>query len=158
MHEGVTPDQNVMIASEASIEKSCGALVFTRMDADIQYLLVRSLEGYWGFPKGHMEAGETEQETALREIMEETGVQVALLEGFRTTDEHPLLREGKPHTIKRIVYFLGECKHQEVHAQESEISQIAFMRFEQAMTAFQFESSKRILQEAHSFLTKQKKQ
>lgn len=52
-------------------EKSCGAVLFTTEKGIKKFLLVES--NYFGFPKGHVEENETEQETALREIKEETG-------------------------------------------------------------------------------------
>ena len=61
---------------ELLYEKSCGAVVFCQKDSDIKFLLVRERSGFWCFPKGHMEAGESEQETALREVKEETGITV----------------------------------------------------------------------------------
>ena len=71
-------------------EKSCGAVVFTRIDNEIKYLIIESEEGFYGFSKGHMENGESEHETAHREIKEETGADVIILDGFRTTDSHPM--------------------------------------------------------------------
>ena len=64
-------------------EKSCGAVVFTKTGKDIKYLMVQSLDGIYGFPKGHMENDETESETALREVYEETNVNIELIDGFR---------------------------------------------------------------------------
>ena len=40
------------------MEKSCGAVVFTRAEEGIRYVLVQSFEGKFGFPKGHMEGSE----------------------------------------------------------------------------------------------------
>ncbi len=60
-------------------EKSCGAIVFTRKNGEIHYCVIRQTNGDYGFPKGHMEPEETEQETALREIFEEVGLKVQLL-------------------------------------------------------------------------------
>ena len=97
-------------------EKSCGAVVFTSVNNQIKYLLVRSLAGIYGFPKGHVEKDETEEETALREVFEETGLTVRLISGFRTVDEHPIPQ--KENTIKQIVYFLGEYYNQEHHYQK----------------------------------------
>ena len=57
-------------------EKSCGAVVFTIQNHKIMYVIVQSKEGYYGFPKGHMEYEETEIETALREVFEETGLAI----------------------------------------------------------------------------------
>ena len=131
-------------------EKSCGAIVFTRMNNEIKYLLIRNLEGIYGFPKGHIEQGETEEETALREVFEEVGLSVKLLPGFRYVDEHPIPQ--KENTIKQIVYFLGEYCNQEFTYQKEELTDALLLDYETAMTLFQFESSKRILTEANNFL------
>lgn len=134
------------------IEKSCGAVVFTRNGGQLRYVIIRSMEGFYGFPKGHMEPGETEEQTALREIKEETGLEISLLPGFRAEDAHALVREGRPDVMKRIVYFLAEYSAQVLRAQESEITEIRLMTYEEAGAAFQFESSRRILREAADYL------
>ena len=134
------------------IEKSCGAGVFTREGGTIKFVIIRSLEGFYGYPKGHMEAGESEEQTALREIREETGLDVSLLEGFRTEDAHALVREGRPDVTKQIVYFLAEYTGQVLRAQEGEVTEIRLMTYEEAMAAFQFESSRRILREADAYI------
>ena len=59
-------------------EKSCGAVVFTRIDNNIKYLLIQNLEGVYGFPKGHVEDGESETQTAIREVFEEVGLKIKL--------------------------------------------------------------------------------
>ena len=69
-------------------EKSCGAVVFTRINNEITYLLIQNLGGTYGFPKGHVEQGETEEQTALREIFEEVGLRVELYPDFRREDEY----------------------------------------------------------------------
>ena len=131
-------------------EVSSGAVVFTRKDGALRYVIVRSLEGYYGFPKGHIEGTETEEEAALREIREETGLSVRLLPGFRTVDEHAV--PGKPGVIKRIIYFLGEYADQEIRFQKEELLEAPLFSYEEAMERFQFESSRRILTEANDFL------
>ena len=133
-------------------EKSCGAVVFTRGGGEIRYVIVCSVNGYYGYPKGHVEAGESEQETALREIKEETGLDVVLREGFRTTDEYMLQLEGYTDIHKQVVYFLAEYEGQAPSAQPSEIAEIKLMTFEEALAVFQFEGNRRILREAHNFL------
>ena len=133
-------------------ETSCGAVVFTDIGNERRFVIVRGKKGFYGFPKGHMEAGETEKETALREIQEETGLHVQIIDGFRTEDEHPLIREGKPDAIKKIIYFAAAYEAQEPQPQESEITEIRLLTFSEAMEAFQFDSSKRILNEAADFL------
>ena len=131
-------------------EKSCGAVVFTRTDKGVKYLLIANLKGIYGFPKGHVEAGETEEQTALREIREETGLRVTLVPGFRAVDEH--LIPEKQDTMKQIVYFLAEYEGQEVAYQKEELSGAYLVSYEEAMGMFQFESSRRILTAANHFL------
>ena len=133
-------------------ENSCGAVVFTRHNGKIQYVIIQSLEGYYGFPKGHMEGIEEEEETALREIYEETGLRVHILDEFKTSDEHPI--PNKKGVIKRIIYFLAEYEDQEIQFQKEELLGASLMNYEEALSAFQFDSSKRILTEANSYLCK----
>ena len=133
-------------------EKSCGAVVYTRIKGKPQYVMVKSLEGFYGFPKGHMEKNETEAETALREIYEEVGLRPALIDGFRVTDEYPI--PGKPNVTKQVVFFLAEYDNQEIHYQKEELLGAELMEFDKAMNSFQFESSKKILSEANDFLNK----
>src|SRR5690554_7789701 len=81
-------------------EISCGAVVYTRKNDNILYVIVKSTEGYFGFPKGHMEKNETEEQTAIREIFEETGLKVNIIPGFKTINEYPI--PHKEVTIKRV--------------------------------------------------------
>lgn len=131
-------------------EKSCGAVVFTRFGDQIKYVMVRSLKGFWGFPKGHTEGAESEQETALREVREETGLVVQLLPGFRMSDEYPL--HNHHDILKTVVYFIGEFQDQSLCAQESELSAIALMSFDEAMSVLAIERGKKILAGANEYI------
>ena len=51
-------------------EKSCGSVMYTEQDGEIKYILIANISGHFGFPKGHIEYGETEKQTAIREIYE----------------------------------------------------------------------------------------
>ena len=64
-------------------EKSCGAVLFRDLSGERIFLVLHSTQGHWTLCKGHVEPGETEQETAMREIREETGLTVAFVENFR---------------------------------------------------------------------------
>ena len=142
------------MSEELQYEKSCGAVVYCQKCNEIMYLLACERSGYWVFPKGHMEDGESEYETALREVQEETGLDVTFVEGFRMLDEHNLAREGRPNTIKQTVYFLARYENQMFVPKEAEIAKIALMDYESAMDTLQFDSFKQILTQAHRFLNK----
>ena len=129
---------------------SAGAVLYTVIDGERRYVLVREKNGSYGLPKGHVEPGESLDQTALREVREETGLRIRLVEGFRTTDEHPI--PEKKDTIKQIVYFLGTYEDQEPVYQREELSGLCLVSYEEAMGMFQFESSRRILRETNAFL------
>ncbi len=133
-------------------EKSCGAVVFTKIDSEIKYLLVSNKEGIYGFPKGHVEGNETEAETALREVYEQTNLKIDLINEFRTADEH--LIPQKENTIKQIIYFLVFFEKQDIIYQKEELSGACLVSYTEALGLFQFESSKRILTEANNYLMK----
>ena len=132
-------------------ETSCGAAVFCRKYGGLHFLLVHQKNGYWSFPKGHMEAGETEQETAMREIREETGLDLKLIDGFRSTEEYDLAHEGKPDVIKQIVIFLAEYDGRETNSRASDVTGTQLMDSEQALSALR-PGYRKILQEAIAFL------
>lgn len=132
-------------------EYSCGAVVFTRIGGVPHYLMVHEKTGHWGCPKGHMESGETERETALREIFEETGVRVTLLEGFRAVTEYDL--RDRIDTRKRVVFFLAEFQQQELQVQQTEVADFAMVPYEKAMALLIHEDAKRILTRADNHLT-----
>ena len=134
-------------------EYSCGAVLFTRIDGEPHYVLVRAKNqpvGCHGFPKGHMEPGETEEQTALREILEETGLRVRLLPGFRAVTEYAL--PCPPDTRKRVVFFLAEYEDQEPVPQECELAAITIAPWPQALELTEFADSRQILKDAHEFL------
>lgn len=136
-------------------EKACGAIIYKTENNVRKYLIIRGVgiyQSYYGFPKGHMEEGETEQDTAIREVKEETGLDIVLNEDFRTVDEHALAREGRPNDRKTNVYFLAECHAQGLVMQESEVSEIVWMDYDEAMECIQYEETRRELAEAEQFL------
>ena len=136
-------------------EYSCGAVVFTRIGGVPHYVLVRAKdqpEGCHGFPKGHMEPGETETETALREIYEEVGLRVRLLPGFRAVTEYPL--PWPPDTRKQVVFFLAEYEDQQITIQESELASCVLAPWPQALELTEYADSRQILTQAHAFLNR----
>ena len=129
-------------------EKSCGAVVFTRENGTVRYVIIESVRHFFGFPKGHVEADESEEETALREVLEETGLRVRLLDGFRMEDTYSF-RNADEIIEKKVVFFLGEYERQVPKAQESELSSIRLCDYEEALSLLKFDTQKEILRVAH---------
>ena len=132
-------------------EKSCGGVLFTRQENTVKYLIIRHLGGHCGFPKGHMESGETEVQTATREIREEDGLSVSLIDGFRAEDHYPI--PSRPGTVKQVVYFLAEFSGQSIVTQPEEVAEAYLLPYEDALALLPFPEAKRILTKAHQFVT-----
>lgn len=97
-----------------------------------------------------MEPGETEEETAKREIWEEVGLNVTLVPGFREELYYPLTR--KPGVTKHCVYFLARYQGQRVRCQEKEVAETRLLTFEEAVDILTFPASRELLQKAEMFL------
>lgn len=124
-------------------EKSCGAVVFRNKNDNIQVLLIRHLNGgHWAFPKGHVEKGETEEQTALREILEETGLAVELDNRYRQVVSY----SPKKDVVKDVVYFVATASSDAATvAQEEEISQIVWVDMHKAADYVSFDNDKKVL-------------
>ncbi|MBR2812082.1 MAG: NUDIX domain-containing protein [Solobacterium sp.] len=126
-------------------EKSCGAVIY-RMNEDkrFEYLLVRSMEGEWGFAKGHVRPGESEKETAAREILEETGLETDFVGTFRETCSY-MLPSGNN---KDVVYFLAVPHGGSLRPHEGEIIEVGWFRRRDAAALLAHDSQKAILRKA----------
>ncbi len=130
-------------------EKSCGIIVFTRENNDIKFVIIESINGFYGFPKGHVENDETEVETALREVYEEVGLKPDLIEGFRETVEYYI---PSVNVQKQVVYFLGEYKNQDIVFQKEELSSAKLMTFNEANKSFIHQNNRDLLLKANDFI------
>ena len=126
-------------------EKSCGAIVFRKYHGNTELLLIKHVVGgHWSFPKGHMEAGETERETALREIKEETGIDVDLVTDFREVVSYSPKRD----TMKDVIYFIGKAKNFIYTPQEEEIAQIKWVELNLAHSFLTYDNDKQLVNKA----------
>ena len=130
--------------------RSCGFVAYKQIDNKNYYLIIKSLNGDVGFPKGHMEIDESELQTAIRELKEETGVEVNVISGFRCQIEYPLPQIHD--AIKQSVYFLGKCTLDNILCQESEVAETKFVSYADAMELLTFEETKNILRDAELFI------
>lgn len=130
------------------LERSCGAVVYTDIAGQRQYVLVKG--GYVGLPKGHMEKGESERQTALREVFEETCVNAQLIPGFRRVVTYHMPNGND----KRVAYFLARYAQQEAHKNPEEFLKVMVLGYHDALHALTFENDKVTLRSAEQFLRK----
>lgn len=130
-------------------EKSCGAVIYQKKGDIPEYLIVESNSGHVSFSKGHVEEGETEWETACREIYEETGIQeMRRIDGFR---ERFVCRTEKGNR-KEIVYFLAEFPGDTVCLQEEELVNYWWLPLQEALEKITTAEEKEILRKADQVL------
>lgn len=126
-------------------EKSCGAIVYRKFHGNTELLLIKNQNGgHWSFPKGHVEGAETEEETAVREIMEETGISVILDTSFR----HVITYAPKKETTKDVVYFLARAVTYDYTPQEEEIAQIKWVEINHAVTLLSYDNDRQLVSQA----------
>ena len=135
-----------------TFEKSCGALVI-RHDAQTgtdYILMIRHRPGgYRSFPKGHVEPGETERETAVREVMEESSVRITIIPDFR----HVVCYTPAPAVEKEVVYFLARTEQLDIRPRRGEIAQVEWIPLSQAERYLTHENDKRVLSAARNKLS-----
>jgi len=131
-------------------EKSCGTILFTETDGERLYVLVRNPEsGNCAFPKGHVEAGETEIETALRETWEETCIVPEIIPGFRDTLTYTTAK-GAEKTVAYFPAVYRDCMPRSNPAFERlEIMVLPYRRARERLT---HESAKVLLDRTEQFL------
>lgn len=130
-------------------EKSCGAIVYRKFHGNTEVLLIKHIKsGYWSFPKGHSEGDETEVQTALREIKEETGLDVFIDTGFRETVTFSPRRDA----MKTVVYFVAKAKNGEVLPQVTEISETKWVEINNAMSYLTYDNDRVIVAKAKAFI------
>lgn len=131
-------------------ERSAGAVVFRETENGRAYLLLRNA-GRWDFPKGGVEKGESELQTVLREVREETGLkEFTIVPGFRRVIEYFYRRDTK--TIhKRVVYLLARTGEEKVRI-SFEHQAFGWSPYHDAVEKASYDNSKKILGEAEKFI------
>lgn len=125
-------------------EKTCGSIIYIVKNFIKYYLLIENDSGHIGFPKGHVEYGESEIETAKREVFEETGLKI---------DIDPQTRQEYTYTtslgiIKNCVYFYSEFKEELIELQPEEIVRCWLVPYDEAYELLNYPQDKIIFQKA----------
>ena len=130
-------------------EKSCGAVLFHENGADRRYLILHSTQGHYTLCKGHVEAQETEHETAVREIREETGLSAAFIPGFRET----IVYSPRPGHRKEVVFFLAKADDTPLICQPEEVASAEFLPYTEAAARLTHDSDRAVLEKAERRLS-----
>jgi bis(5'-nucleosidyl)-tetraphosphatase len=131
-------------------EKSCGAVVFLK-NKEGKYLLLHYEAGHWDFVKGNVEPNESEKDTVIRELQEETGIADGrFIDDFREKIEYFYRRQGA--TIhKEVIFFLIETHTEKVKLSYEHVG-YTWLDYQNAMKRLTFKNAKEVLQKAHKLL------
>ncbi|PIR55186.1 diadenosine tetraphosphate hydrolase [Candidatus Peregrinibacteria bacterium CG10_big_fil_rev_8_21_14_0_10_36_19] len=132
-------------------EKSCGVVTFRELEGERLYLILKYPGGHFDLVKGHVENGETEHETATRELIEETGIaDIQYVDGFRYEVFYTYMRQGQK-SDKLVVFFLGKTEMEDVRISH-EHHDFYWLNFEAALEKLTFDNAKNLLKAAENFL------
>ncbi len=133
-------------------ERAAGFILY-KNNGERKYLLLLHGNDYWNFPKGKLESGETEMETAIRELEEETGItNIKIVDGYDSAYDYTFKSRGRE--IKKLVkMFLAYYLEDKVIISHEHL-RYEWLTFEEAMKHLKFENLTKQLGEADSFLEK----
>ena len=147
-------------------EKSAGAIIYRMENSVLYYLLLHYHSGHWEFPKGHIEGEETEEETLVREVKEETGIEdIKIMSGFKkyikyffrqykaNVSEEDRKAGKTPWVFKLVTFFIAETKTKEIKISSEHLG-FLWLPFEEAVKKTTFKNSKKLLIKANSFILK----
>ncbi|MDP2641026.1 MAG: bis(5'-nucleosyl)-tetraphosphatase [Candidatus Yanofskybacteria bacterium] len=142
-------------------EKSAGAVI-VRMEQQVPFFLLlhypsarRAKREYWDLPKGHMEKGETEQETARREVEEETGLSDIVFEESFREPIHYTFQFQEKRISKTVIFFLARTNQEQVKISHEHVGYI-WLPYEEALERLTFANARRVLKAAQKFLREAK--
>lgn len=127
-------------------EKSCGALIYNKkLD---KFLIVKMHNGNWGFPKGHTEEAETEHQTALREVFEETGINIEILQNFRQSIKYI----SNYNMLKEVIFFMGVTDDTEIKVNRNEIEDFEWCSYERALKIITYRLQRDVMDKGKEFI------
>jgi bis(5'-nucleosidyl)-tetraphosphatase len=132
-------------------ERSAGVLIYRQLKDSREYLILHYPGGHFEFPKGHMEGDETERETALRELKEETGLETIIwIEGYREKIHYEYHR-GAELMSKDVIFFLARTRQKKVTI-SFEHKGSMWLPYKEALEQLTFKNAKDLLQKAEAHL------
>ena len=136
-----------------AIEITSGAFVYRKNTGKIEYLLLESQNKghFWGFPKGHVEGNETLEETAKREIKEETQLVLPIDTSFHVYTEYDLPNGNRK---QMTLYTADLTQSEDIHLQAEEIKNCGWFNYADARERLTYNNLKQLLDQVNDHLTK----
>jgi len=138
------------------MEHSCGFVLFRQVGKNRYYLLMHYKAGHWDFPKGHIEEGETQIQTACRELEEETGIRdVTVVPGFKYEYSYDFGKDSKKS--KKVTFMIARTSHIHIRLSREHIG-ARWVPYKRGVSMLTFENAKKMIDAAESFLEGREKE
>ncbi len=131
-----------MTPSQTTAEYSSGGVVYRRSETGYEFVAVqRARHGDWSLPKGHLEAGESREEAAIREVREEAGIEARIVCDLQEVVYfYRRAREGL--TRKSVYYYLMEAVIDELGGPNWEVSEARWVPMSKADSLLSYANDK----------------
>jgi 8-oxo-dGTP pyrophosphatase MutT (NUDIX family) len=129
--------------------------IYVQTNGTRLFCIVHHAAGHWAFPKGHANDGESSEQTARRELREETGVDAIELDTARIFTETYSFEKDGIHYDKHVTYFIGyadSIMHTTLDAFTCEIRELIWLPYEQAREQLTYAEARALLDEVHTYL------
>ena len=97
----------------------------------------------WTLPKGHIEDGETLEQTAIREVREETGIVAEILRPLGTVDYWFVLNKKRIHKV--VHHFLMVRESGELNADDREVDEVAWVAVDDVPQRLTYANERRLV-------------
>lgn len=132
---------------------SVGVVAVRKTSNGFEYLLVKHALGHWGFPKGHIEEGESREDAVRRELKEEAGItDIEIIPGKEFSQHYSFEHEGYVYD-KEVVYYVGLVKNPEIKIEfTDEILDAGWFLYKEAVETIGYDNAKELIKEVEEYL------
>jgi len=130
---------------------SAGIITYIMEHGKILYLILQYGAGHWDFPKGKIEEGETKQEAALRELMEETGLTAEVDDGFEESFQYIFTDYDKKLAQKIVYFFVGRATSKVVKLSDEHID-YKWLPYKDALEQLTYDNAKELLKKSDKYI------
>lgn len=144
---------------ELKKDRSIGVIIYHMKNGEPEFLIIRHRQGHWSFAKGHKEKDESDFQTALRELKEETGIKDAnfISDKIELSEKYSFNSANKQRVEKSVDYFIAEVPSDDVKIDNMEILEYQWQDLNSGFELVTFTESQNILKKAYEIIINKNK-
>ncbi|MEZ4690366.1 MAG: NUDIX domain-containing protein [Ignavibacteria bacterium] len=139
-------------------DKSVGVIVYCQFPRSLKYLILKHKKGHWSFAKGHKDKGETQLETAKRELLEEAGIKKVnfISKKIQLKENYSFSLKNNNKIVKEVSYFIAETNSSKVKIDKNEIRNYKWCTLNSAQKLITYDQSKKTIKKANKIIINKK--